>query len=114
MRAAHTARRPLGLATALLAAVTATHLAQAVLLALVLSRIAQGETAALAPLLTAVIAVVLVRAALGRAQRLVAVTAGATVRVRLRDTLMERLGALGPTAITGARAGAVRATLVDG
>ncbi|MFG3409253.1 ABC transporter ATP-binding protein/permease [Streptomyces sp. NPDC048142] len=114
LRAANTARRPLGLATALLAAVTVTHLAQAVLLALVLSRIAQGETAALAPLLTAVIAVVLVRAALGRAQRLTAVTAGATVRVRLRDTLLERLGALGPTAITGARAGAVRATLVDG
>ncbi|MFD4591990.1 ABC transporter ATP-binding protein/permease [Streptomyces rubiginosohelvolus] len=114
LRAARTARRPLGLATALLVAVTATHLAQAVLLALVLSRIAQGETAALAPLLTAVIAVVLVRAAVGRAQRLIAVTAGATVRVRLRDTLMERLGALGPPTITGARAGAVRATLVDG
>ncbi|MBQ1118350.1 ABC transporter ATP-binding protein/permease [Streptomyces sp. C3-3] len=114
LRAASTARRPLGLATALLAAVTATHLAQAVLLALVLARIARGETAALAPLLTAVIAVVLVRAGLGRAQRLTAVTAGATVRIRLRDTLLERLGALGPTAITGARAGAVRATLVDG
>ncbi|MFE3389061.1 ABC transporter ATP-binding protein/permease [Streptomyces anulatus] len=114
LRAANTARRPLGLATALLAAVTATHLAQAVLLALVLARIARGETAALAPLLTAVIAVVLVRAGLGRAQRLTAVTAGATVRIRLRDTLLERLGALGPTAITGARAGAVRATLVDG
>ncbi|MEV7496177.1 ATP-binding cassette domain-containing protein [Streptomyces anulatus] len=114
LRAANTARRPLGLATALLAAVTATHLAQAVLLALVLARIARGETAALAPLLAAVIAVVLVRAGLGRAQRLTAVTAGATVRIRLRDTLLERLGALGPTAITGARAGAVRATLVDG
>ncbi|MFE9696513.1 ABC transporter ATP-binding protein/permease [Streptomyces sp. NPDC006270] len=114
LRAAAIARAPLGRACALLAAVTATHLAQAVLLALVLSRIARGETAALAPLLTAVIAVVLVRAALGRAQRLTAVTAGATVRVRLRDTLLERLGALGPTAISGARAGAVRATLVDG
>ncbi|MEV6449797.1 ATP-binding cassette domain-containing protein [Streptomyces anulatus] len=114
LRAANTARRPLGLATALLTAVTATHLAQAVLLALVLARIARGETATLAPLLAAVIAVVLVRAGLGRAQRLTAVTAGATVRIRLRDTLLERLGALGPTAITGARAGAVRATLVDG
>ncbi|MFE0698374.1 ABC transporter ATP-binding protein/permease [Streptomyces sp. NPDC058869] len=114
LRAARTARRPLGLATALLAAVTATHLAQAVLLALVLSRIAQGRTDHLAPLLTAVTGIVLLRAALGRAQRLTAVTAGATVRVRLRDTLLERLGALGPTAITGARAGAVRATLVDG
>ncbi|WDG27132.1 ATP-binding cassette domain-containing protein [Streptomyces sp. CA-278952] len=114
LRAANTARRPLGLATALLAAVAATHLAQAVLLALVLARIARGETAALTPLLTGVIAVVLVRAGLGRAQRLTAVTAGAAVRVRLRDTLLERLGALGPPAITGARAGAVRATLVDG
>ncbi|WP_234310519.1 MULTISPECIES: ABC transporter ATP-binding protein/permease [unclassified Streptomyces] len=114
LRAANTARRPLGLATALLAAVTATHLAQAVLLALVLARIAQGATADLAPLLTAVIAVVLARALLGRAQRMTAVTAGAAVRVRLRDTLLLRLGALGPTAVTGARAGAVRATLVDG
>ncbi|MFD7747296.1 ABC transporter ATP-binding protein/permease [Streptomyces sp. NPDC059698] len=114
LRAANTVRRPLALATALLAAVALTHLAQAVLLALVLSRIAQGRTAALAPLLTAVIAVVLARAVLGRVQRLTAVTAGAAVRVRLRDTLMLRLGALGPTADTGARAGAVRATLVDG
>ncbi|AXI75379.1 ABC transporter ATP-binding protein/permease [Streptomyces bacillaris] len=114
LRAARTARRPLGLATVLLAAVTLTHLAQAVLLAVVLSRIAHGDTAALAPLLLAVLAVVLIRAALGRAQRLTAVTAGATVRIRLRDTLLARLGGLGPTAITGARAGAVRATLVDG
>ncbi|MEV1048096.1 ABC transporter ATP-binding protein [Streptomyces sp. NPDC049916] len=114
LRAARTARRPLGAATLLLAAVTATHLAQAVLLALALSRIAQGETSALAPLLGSVCAVVLVRAALARAQRLVAVDAGATARIRLRDTLLERLGALGPPATTGARAGAVRATLVDG
>ncbi|WP_324801066.1 ATP-binding cassette domain-containing protein [Streptomyces cyaneofuscatus] len=114
LRAARTARRPLGGATALLAAITLTHLAQAVLLAVVLSRIAQGDTSGLAPLLLSVLAVVLVRAALGRAQRLTAVTAGAAVRIRLRDTLLSRLGELGPTAITGARAGAVRATLVDG
>ncbi|MEI7031150.1 ABC transporter ATP-binding protein [Streptomyces pratensis] len=114
LHAARSARLPLGRACALLAAVTVTHLAQAVLLALVLSRIARGQTAALAPLLASVLAVVLVRAVLSRAQRLTAVTAGAAVRVRLRDALLERLGALGPTAITGARAGAVRATLVDG
>ena len=60
LRAARTARRPLGLATVLLAAVTLTHLAQAVLLAVVLSRIAHGDTAALAPLLLAVLAVVLI------------------------------------------------------
>ncbi|MFD9425387.1 MULTISPECIES: ABC transporter ATP-binding protein/permease [unclassified Streptomyces] len=114
LHAARGARRPLGGATALLAAVTATHLTQAVLLAVVLSRIARGETAQLLPPLASVLAVVLVRAALGRAQRLIAVTAGAAVRVRLRDTLLERVGSLGPTAITGTRAGAVRATLVDG
>ncbi|MEW2071234.1 ABC transporter ATP-binding protein [Streptomyces sp. NPDC007346] len=114
LRAARTARRPLGCATALLAALTLTHLTQAVLLAVVLARIAHGDISGLPPLLLAVLAVVLVRAALGRAQRLTAVTAGAAVRIRLRDTLLARLGELGPTAITGARAGAVRATLVDG
>ncbi|MFJ8561845.1 ABC transporter ATP-binding protein/permease [Streptomyces microflavus] len=114
LRTARTARRPLGRVTALLAAVTLTHLAQAVLLAVVLSRTAQGDTSGLAPLLLSVLAVVLVRAALGRAQRLTAVMAGAAVRIRLRDTLLARLGELGPTAVTGARAGAVRATLVDG
>ncbi|MFD3488438.1 ABC transporter ATP-binding protein/permease [Streptomyces sp. NPDC058665] len=114
LRASRGAARPLALATALLAAVTLTHLAQAVLLAVVLSRIARGDLDGLPALLGGVFAVVLVRAVLARAQRLTAVTAGATVRVRLRDDLLARLGRLGPTAVTGARAGAVRATVVDG
>ncbi|MFE4369132.1 ABC transporter ATP-binding protein/permease [Streptomyces sp. NPDC056835] len=114
LRAARGAARPLAGATALLAAVTVTHLAQAVLLAVVLSRIARGDLSGLPALLGAVFAVVLARAALGRTQRLTAVKAGATVRVRLRDDLLRRLGQLGPTALTGARAGAVRATVVDG
>ncbi|MCH0541567.1 hypothetical protein I3F58_18775, partial [Streptomyces sp. MUM 203J] len=46
LRAARTARRPLLGATALLVAVAATHLAQAVLLALALARIARGDPGA--------------------------------------------------------------------
>ncbi|MFJ9700681.1 ABC transporter ATP-binding protein/permease [Streptomyces fradiae] len=114
LRAARTARRPLLGATALLAAVTATHLAQAVLLAVALARIARGETAALPPVLGGVLAAVAVRALLGRLQRALAARAGARVRTDLRDALLGRLGALGPARGAGDRAGAVRATLVDG
>ncbi|MFI6411717.1 ABC transporter ATP-binding protein/permease [Streptomyces sp. NPDC050585] len=114
LRAARAARRPLLGATALLAAVTATHLAQAVLLAVALARIARGDAAALPPVLGAVLVVVAVRAALGRVQRALAARAGAHVRTELRDTLLERLGTLGPARGADDRAGAVRATLVDG
>ncbi|MEU6358732.1 ABC transporter ATP-binding protein/permease [Streptomyces albidoflavus] len=113
-RAARPAALPLAGATALLALVGATHIGQAVLLALVLARVARGETAGLPALLAAVAAVVLARALLSRAQRLLAVRAGALVRVRLRDDLLAHLGRTGPGALSGARAGAVRATLVDG
>ncbi|WP_406226559.1 ABC transporter ATP-binding protein/permease [Streptomyces albidoflavus] len=113
-RAARPAALPLAGATALLALVGATHVGQAVLLALVLARVARGETAGLPALLAAVAAVVLARALLSRAQRLLAVRAGALVRVRLRDDLLAHLGRTGPGALSGARAGAVRATLVDG
>ncbi|MEU7283223.1 ABC transporter ATP-binding protein [Streptomyces sp. NPDC045431] len=115
LRAARIARRPLLGATALLGAVAVTHLAQAVLLALALARIARGETAALPGLLAAVLATVAVRAALTRRQRTLAVRAGARVRTGLRDALLQRLGTLGPVGRgTDGRAGAVRATLVDG
>ncbi|WP_251143918.1 ATP-binding cassette domain-containing protein, partial [Streptomyces sp. McG5] len=113
-RAARPAALPLAGATALLALVGATHIGQAVLLALVLARVARGETAGLPALLAAVAAVVLARALLSRAQRLLAVRAGALVRVRLRDDLLAHLGRTGPGALAGARPGAVRATLVDG
>ncbi|MFJ6569083.1 ABC transporter ATP-binding protein/permease [Streptomyces sp. NPDC091292] len=114
LRAARTARRPLLGATALLAAVAATHLAQAVLLAVALARIASGDTAGLPTLLAAVVAAVLVRALLGRWQRRLAVGAGSAVRVALRDELLIRLGRSGPARRADTRAGAVRATLVDG
>lgn len=114
LRAARIARRPLRAATALLGAVAVTHLVQAVLLALALARIARGTTDGLAALLGAVLAAVAVRALLGRWQRRVAVGAGATVRTGLRDELLVRLGRTGPPRQADTRAGAVRATLVDG
>ncbi|MEU6883267.1 ATP-binding cassette domain-containing protein [Streptomyces sp. NPDC046712] len=114
VRAVRPARGPLTAATALLVAVTVTHLAQAALLAVVLARIARGTTDDLGPLLTGVLGTVAVRAWLTRRQRQVAVRAGATVRTGLRDTLLQRLGTVGAPREADARAGAVRATLVDG
>ncbi|MGP4110808.1 ABC transporter ATP-binding protein/permease [Streptomyces sp. 4N509B] len=113
-RAARHARRPLLAATLLLAAVTLTHLAQAVLLALALADVARGDTSRLPPLLAAVLGVVAARAGLGCWQRRTAARAGARVRVSLRDELLAHLGRLGPAHLTAARAGAVRTTLVDG
>ncbi|MHA4779574.1 ABC transporter ATP-binding protein/permease [Streptomyces sp. MSC1_001] len=113
-RAARRARRPLLTATLLQAAVTLTHLAQAVLLALALADLARGNTAHLPGLLTGVLTAVAVRAGLGTWQRRVATRAGAEVRVALRDELLTQLGRLGPAHLTTARAGAVRTTLVDG
>lgn len=113
-RAARTARGALLGATALLVAVALTHLAQAVLLAVALSAVARGDTRHLPATLAGVLLAVLVRAGLGRWQRRTAVNAGSRVRVGLRDTLLEHLGRLGPAHVQGARAGAVRATLVDG
>ncbi|MFE3021567.1 ABC transporter ATP-binding protein/permease [Streptomyces sp. NPDC059256] len=119
LRAARVARGPLLAATGVLIAVTLTQLAQAVLLALALADIAHGDTHRLIVLLSGVLAVVVLRAALVLVQRDLAVRAGTRVRVQLRDTLLERLGRLGGIAGTvapgePARAGALRATLVDG
>jgi ABC-type transport system involved in cytochrome bd biosynthesis fused ATPase/permease subunit len=112
--AARHARRTLLAATLLQGAVTLSWLAQAVLLAQALAAIARGTTGSLPVLLTAIVAVVAVRAGLGCAQRRTAARAGAHVRVRLRDELLAHLGRLGPAHLTTARAGAVRTTLVDG
>ncbi|MFB8775225.1 ABC transporter ATP-binding protein/permease [Streptomyces broussonetiae] len=113
-RAARHARRTLLAATLLQGAVTATWLAQAVLLAHALAAIAGGDSGPLPALLTAIAATVAVRAGLSYAQRRTAARAGARVRVRLRDELLAHLGRLGPAQLTAARAGAVRTTLVDG
>ncbi|MER7407953.1 ABC transporter ATP-binding protein [Streptomyces sp. NPDC000070] len=113
-RAARHARRPLLVATLLQGAVTLTHLAQAVLLAVALADVARGDTDRLPLLVGAVLGVVVARAGLGYGQRRTATRAGAQVRVRLRDELLAHLGRLGPAHLTIARAGAVRTTLVDG
>ncbi|MEU0390267.1 ABC transporter ATP-binding protein/permease [Streptomyces chartreusis] len=113
-RAARHAQRPLLAATLLQAAVTLTHLAQAVLLAVALADVSGGRTDRLPLLLGAVLGVVTARAWLGRGQRRTATRAGARVRVALRDELLTHLGRLGPAHLTTARAGAVRTTLVDG
>ncbi|MDX2297391.1 MULTISPECIES: ABC transporter ATP-binding protein/permease [Streptomyces] len=113
-RATRGARRPLLAATLLQGAVTLTHLAQAVLLALALADLARGRTERLPWLLAAVLVVVAARAAATTRQRRTATRAGAEVRVALRDELLARLGSLGPAYLTTARAGAVRTTLVDG
>ncbi|MFE7134941.1 ABC transporter ATP-binding protein/permease [Streptomyces sp. NPDC057638] len=116
LRAGLIARRRLLLATALLAAVAATYLAQAALFAVALARVAAGAGAGgdlLAPLAGVVVAVA-VRALLTRWQRGAATDAGAAVRVALRDALLVRLGRTGPPRDADSRAGGVRATLVDG
>ncbi|MGW4145596.1 ABC transporter ATP-binding protein/permease [Streptomyces albogriseolus] len=113
-RAAMRARRPLLAATLLQGAVTLTHLAQAVLLALALAALARGDTGPLPWLLATVLAVVAARAGLAVWQRRTATRAGARVRVALRDELLAHLGRLGPAYLTTARAGAVRTTLVEG
>jgi hypothetical protein len=64
-RAARHARRPLLAATLLQGAVTLTHLAQAVLLAVALADVATGDTGRLPPLVGAVLGVVVARAGLG-------------------------------------------------
>ncbi|OAH09961.1 ABC transporter ATP-binding protein/permease [Streptomyces jeddahensis] len=113
-RAARHAQCPLLAATLLQAAVTLTHLAQAVLLAVALADVARGRTDRLPLLLGAVLGVVAARAGLANWQRRTATRAGARVRVALRDELLAHLGRLGPAHLTTARAGAVRTTLVDG
>ncbi|GAA2450111.1 ABC transporter ATP-binding protein [Streptomyces macrosporus] len=114
LAAARTAPGPSAGAGALLVAVAACHLAQAVLLAHALSAIARGATDEVAAPLAAVLGTVVVRALLGRWQRRVAARAGALVRVRLRDALLAHLGRLGPAHPAASRSGAVRATVVDG
>ncbi|MER5213159.1 ABC transporter ATP-binding protein [Streptomyces sp. NPDC002838] len=113
-RAARHARRPLLAATLLQGAVTLTHLAQAVLLAVALADVATGDTDRLPLLVGTVLGVVVARAGLSHWHRRTATRAGAQVRIRLRDELLAHLGRLGPAHLTTARAGAVRTTLVDG
>ncbi|GAA2625068.1 ABC transporter ATP-binding protein [Actinomadura fulvescens] len=114
LRAARTAPGPLVRATGLLIAVTCAHVVQAVLLAMALADMAGGRTGRLPVLLGAVAAVLLLRALLIWRQRVTAADAGARIRATLRDELLVQLSRLGPAHLGTARAGALRATVVDG
>ncbi|KAB2349708.1 ABC transporter ATP-binding protein/permease [Actinomadura rudentiformis] len=114
LRAARTAPAPLVRATGLLIAVTCAHAAQAVLLAMALAALVRGRTDRLPVLLGAVAAVLLLRTLLTWRQRITAADAGARIRSELRDELLVQLSRLGPAHLGTARAGALRATVVDG
>ncbi|HEX2312284.1 MAG TPA: ABC transporter transmembrane domain-containing protein, partial [Thermomonospora sp.] len=95
-------------------AVSAAHVGQALLLAGALAALAEGEHATAVSLLGWAFAVIALRAALLWTREVVTVWAGALIRARLRDRLVEHLGRLGPAYLTGARTGSVQTTLVDG
>ncbi|MFI6520333.1 ABC transporter ATP-binding protein/permease [Spirillospora sp. NPDC050679] len=107
-------RAPVGACVGLGLAVSAAYVGQALLLAGALAALARGDHAATVTLLSWAFAVIAVRAALLWARETVTVWAGALIRARLRDRLVDRLGGLGPAHLTGARTGSVQTTLVDG
>ena len=109
------ARARIALTVALGLAISGTYIAQGVVVALVVSRILDGEpwTAALAPvgvvaLLTAI------RAALLRWRETSSMLTAADVKVALRQRLYRALLALGPGYMERTRTGTVQSTLVDG
>ncbi|MER5419147.1 ABC transporter ATP-binding protein/permease [Streptosporangium roseum] len=95
-------------------AVSAAYVTQALLLAAALAALAEGRHDDTLTLLAWAFAVIAARAALLWARESVTVWAGALIRARLRDRLVDRLGRLGPAYLTGARTGRVQTTLVDG
>ncbi|MFE3454891.1 ABC transporter ATP-binding protein/permease [Nonomuraea sp. NPDC059194] len=95
-------------------AVSAAYVGQALLLAAALAALAEGRHDDTVTLLGWAFAVIAVRAVLLWARECVTVWAGALIRARLRDRLVDRLGRLGPAYLTGARTGRVQTTLVDG
>ncbi|MFC9971063.1 ABC transporter ATP-binding protein/permease [Spirillospora sp. NPDC127200] len=107
-------KAPVGACVGLGLAVSAAYVGQALLLAGALAALARGDHAATVTLLTWTFVVIAVRAALLWARETVTVWAGALIRARLRDRLVDRLGGLGPAHLTGARTGSVQTTLVDG
>ncbi|MCO1655149.1 ABC transporter ATP-binding protein/permease [Pseudonocardia humida] len=108
-------RGPLLLVVAVGLAATAASVAQAVLVAAVLAAVFAGTGwTALAPTLVGLAAVVAARGLLAWLREVVAQWAGELVRRRLRLRLFDRLLALGPAHLHGARTGQVQAALVDG
>ncbi|MEV0585193.1 ABC transporter ATP-binding protein [Nonomuraea sp. NPDC050310] len=107
-------RAPVAACVTLGLAVSAAYVGQALLLAATLAALTEGRTETAVILLAWTFGVIAARAVLLWARECVTAWAGALVRARLRDRLVERLGRLGPAYLTGARTGRVQTTLVDG
>jgi ATP-binding cassette, subfamily C, bacterial CydD len=107
-------KAPMAACAALGLAVSSAYVGQALLLAAALAALAEGRHGDTVPLLAWAFAVIAVRAVLLWARECVTAWAGALVKARLRDRLVDRLGRLGPAYLTGTRTGRVQTTLVDG
>ncbi|NDL57100.1 ABC transporter ATP-binding protein/permease [Phytoactinopolyspora mesophila] len=109
------ARRWMALGVLVSLTITATYVAQGVLIASALVRIFDGaEWQEIVPLLLGTLLLLAVRTVLLWAGELVAVSTGVAIKARLRRRLYEQLFVLGPGYTTGVRTGTVQATVVDG
>ncbi len=108
-------RRLLALAVAVGLAISATWVAQGVLVALIVRRILEGGGwTAIAGFVAAVAGLTLLRAALIFAREVLAKQVSAAVKTRLRRRLFARLLLLGPGYLEHTETGRVQSTLVDG
>ncbi|MFI6510417.1 ABC transporter ATP-binding protein/permease [Streptosporangium sp. NPDC050855] len=107
-------KAPLAACVGLGLAVSAAYVGQALLLAGALAALARGDHDTTVTLLVWAFVVIAGRAVLLWARETVTVWAGAHIRARLRDRLVERLELLGPAHLTEARTGSVQTTVVDG
>ncbi len=108
-------RRLLALSIALGLAISATWVAQGVLIALIVRRILDGDGwTAIAGLVAAVAGLTLLRAALIFIREVLAKQVTAVVKTKLRRRLFAQMLLLGPGYLEHTETGKVQATLVDG
>ncbi|TKV59213.1 ATP-binding cassette domain-containing protein [Nakamurella flava] len=105
---------PIALGVLLGVLISATYVAQALLLVVALTAIGAGDQQRAVLALAGVVAAVAVRAGLLWAREVAAAWAGGQVRARLRDRLLLQVADLGPTFVAQGRVGATRATVVEG
>ena len=109
------ARARIALTVALGLAISATFIAQGVVVALIVSRILAGEPWTEALALVGVVALLAaLRAVLLRWREMSSMLTSAAVKVALRQRLYRALLALGPGYMERTRTGTVQSTLVDG
>lgn len=108
-------RWPLAALVGLLLTVTATYVAQGLLVARALGRIFAGQpVTAILALLAGVVALQVVRSLLIAARETLALRASGVVKAAARQRLVAQLLALGPGWLQRTRTGTVQSTLVDG